>query len=91
VKKPPRLPQYGKIARQNLVEARPQFYAAREGDMRDGRKIGRPANYERWLTCLQLNANAQNAESTPAVRTAAKPGDTAPRKSSGIYRRHTKN
>jgi len=81
-----------KLAREKLVEAWPQFMARDKATCVMEEKLAGPPSYVGWLTCLQINANARNAQAaTPGDRTGV---DTAPvmrgGASSGIRRQRTR-
>jgi hypothetical protein len=82
-----------KIARQKLVEAWSQFTPQEKATCIMEEKLAGPPSYVGWLTCLQLNANAQNAESmAPGDRTGGETGPaTRDGTPSGIHRRHAKH
>jgi hypothetical protein len=82
-----------KIARDKLVEAWPHFTAQDKATCTMEEKLAGPPSYVGWLTCLEINANARNAEAmTPGERTGSETGPAAHGgTSSGIHRRHAKH
>ncbi len=81
-----------KIARDKLVEAWPHFTAQDKATCTMEEKLAGPPSYVGWLTCLQINANARNAEATsPGDRTDTETSRKARGgTSTGIHRRHSK-
>ncbi len=82
-----------KFAREKLVEAWPHFTAQDKAACAMEEKLGGPPSYVGWLTCLEINANARNAEAmTPDGRTGGETGPAARGGTpSGIHRRHAKH
>lgn len=67
-----------KIAREKLVQDWPHFTAHDKATCVMEEKLAGPPSYVGWLTCLEINANARNAEAMPpGDRTGSESGPAA--------------